>query len=38
MLKVRGRAIEVGPQPALASDGDVVEAELVDDGGGDDEH
>ena len=37
MLKVRERAIEVEPQPALASDGDVVEAELVDDGGGDDE-
>jgi hypothetical protein len=29
MLKVRERAIEVDPQPALAGDGDVVEAELI---------
>ena len=36
MLKVRERAIEVQPQPALAADGDVVEAEIVDNGGGGD--
>jgi hypothetical protein len=36
MLKVRERAIEVQPQPALAADGNVVEAEIVDNGGGGD--
>ena len=37
MLKVRERAIEVQPQPALADDGDVIDAQVVEPDGDDGE-